>query len=159
MAYPPSVHYDLVRNSLPGMPGSKVGNVADDEIADYIQAATRMCVRRGGVPQTEEAKQELEYIIKLFAKADTLERSLSEQGVAEVPLATAWRTRANTQLDSYDAETSGEGETSKKAAEVANVFDLAPEELGVFSPFDLGVGPFGTPGAEPRRDIAWYPYG
>jgi hypothetical protein len=33
-----------------------------------------------------DAQGEAEYIVKLYAMADTLERSLVEQGVSEVPL-------------------------------------------------------------------------
>jgi hypothetical protein len=49
--FTPNVHRDLVRNALPGPPGRKVANVADDEIDDYISNATREVLRVAGEPE------------------------------------------------------------------------------------------------------------
>jgi hypothetical protein len=150
-AFTPTVHRDFIRNALPGMQGRKVANVADDEIDEFIAAATRKVLREAGVPQSAEDKAEAEYIIKLYAKADTLERSLSEQSAGEVPLATSMRTRADTQLTAFDVSTSGEGE-AERASKAANVRNLEYDDLGIFTPDDFGLTSL-DPALSPQKGL------
>lgn len=152
------MHRDLVRNELPGPPGRKVANVADDEIDAYISYHTRRVLRRTGEPEDADAKAEVEYLIRMLAKADTLERSMRDQGVADIPAVTTWRELANTSLDELDAATSGVGEEGGKAARAAGWANLDPTIVQLWGPSDFGADRAGSntaPGVSERYPDVW----
>ena len=156
--FTPTVHRDMVRNELPGPPGNKVANVANDEIDDYIAYHTRRVLRRMGTPTNANEQGEAEYLIRMLAKADTLERSLSEQGVGDIPQVTRWRELAGTALEELDVETTGEGEQPEKATGHAGWQNLDPATVQLWSPTDVGV-PNGSQaaGASERSPDIWWP--
>ncbi len=136
--FSPNVSHALVRAALPGPPDRKVPNVTDAEIASFVANATRRVLRQVGEPRNADQRAEVEHLITMLAKADTLERSMSEQSAAEVPLVTAWRREARELLKEYDADTVGAGESGKRTR-IANVANLDPESVGFFSPSDFGL--------------------
>ncbi len=136
--FSPDVDPAFVRAALPGPPDRKVPNVTDAEIALFVANATRRVLRQVGEPQNPDQRAEVEHLITMLAKADTLERSMSEQSAAEVPLVTAWRREARELLKEYDADTVGAGESGKRTR-IANVANLDPESVGLFAPSDFGL--------------------
>lgn len=134
-----------------------MANVADDEIDDYIAYHRRRVLRRMGTPTTEAEQAEAEYLIRMLAKADTLERSLGEQGVGDIPAVTRWRELANTALDELDVQTTGEGEQPEKATGHAGYANLDPDTVQLWQPRDVGVPQRGTPGTSERESDIWWP--